>query len=161
MSGFVISSQEKRRSWRLRSELMFQETVFILTGRKCSASVSACDVRGARRLALQFNLHARCWHNHVSARQIGIELDPHPLDGWRVAVHEDNFSGRKSLRVIDERLARSVGAELKLLNIAADALGWPIRIERNFALRGRVAQKTGRRCRSGVANKEDRVLWVF
>jgi hypothetical protein len=31
MSGFVLSSHANNRSWRLRSELMFQETTLMLS----------------------------------------------------------------------------------------------------------------------------------
>jgi hypothetical protein len=54
-----------------------------------------------------------------------------------------------------------VRTELKLFDIAADALGRFVGIKSNLAIHSRLAQNTGRRFRAGVANKKDRMLRIL
>ena len=108
----------------------------------------------------QFQFHARSRHNHFRAGKIGFQHRSHPFDRGRIAMYEKNFRWCKFFRVVDERLACRVRAELKLLDVAAHALSRPDWVERNFALYRRIAQKAGRRLRIGVTYKKDGVLWV-
>src|SRR5438067_9832813 len=52
-------------------------------------------------------------------------------------------------------------AELKLLDVAAHALRRLIWIERDFITRLRISQNAGRRKGIRIADKKDRVLWIF
>ena len=76
-------------------------------------------------------------------------------------MHKNNLAGRKFFGVFDQRLARSVRAELELLNVAANPLGRFVRIKSNLATGAGVPQKTGRRFGIGITDKEYRVLSVF
>jgi lipid-binding SYLF domain-containing protein len=49
-------------------------------------------------------------------------------------MHKNNFGGRKFSGVIDERLACGMRAELKLVDIAADALGRFVGVEGNLPI---------------------------
>src|SRR2546422_5651242 len=118
MSGFVAPSHAKRRSWRLRSELIFQEAILIVgLGARASCSLIAASL--ARYLCAdnlisgkeaenseedarapfsslcidhsQFNLHARGWGNHFRGRQLGRELRVDPFHRGRIAMHENNL----------------------------------------------------------------------
>ena len=62
----------------------------------------------------------------------------HPLHGRWIAVHKNNFARRQSFGVIDERLARGVCAELKLFDLAADALGRLVGVKGNLPICSRV-----------------------
>src|SRR5438034_11350261 len=52
-------------------------------------------------------------------------------------------------------------AELKLLDVAADALRRLIRVERDFVVWLRVSQNPSRRLGIRIADEKDRVLWIF
>ncbi len=76
-------------------------------------------------------------------------------------MDKNNLAGRKFLCVFDQRLPRSVRAELELFNLAADPLGRFVRIKCDLAARACVPEQAGRRFGIGVTDKEDRVLRVF
>ena len=76
-------------------------------------------------------------------------------------MHKNNLARREFLCVFDQRLARSVCAELELFDVAAYALGRLVRINSNLAAGACVPKKACRRFGIGVTDKEDRMLWIL
>src|SRR6476646_5977484 len=85
--------------------------------------------------ALQFDLNPGQWDNHFSRRQRRRGGSPHPFHRWQVTVHQHHFARSDLLDIIENRLPRSVSAELELLDMAAKWLGWFVFVERDQLVR--------------------------
>ena len=59
-------------------------------------------------------------------------------------MNKNNFAWRNFPGVFDQRFARRVCTKLELFNVAADALGWFVGINRDLAADARLPQKTRR-----------------
>ena len=111
----------------------------------------------AHRAPLQFNLRSRRRHDHFRIRQIGNESRAHPFHRQRITVNEHDLFRSDSFREPDERFARRVRAELKLLDVTAHSLRRAFRIDRYFFIGQGVPQNTSRRFRIGITYEENRM----